>query len=370
MKNAFPEQRAADSLEARGALLGGVPAPASAGGVDPLREVWETAPPATRLAFVRSMLPEAHPRRTAVQSAATLLELCGSTAELQAWIAGYPAAFAEASAALVVEAPPDAGEPLDALAREVLRAVRAEVAAALSRVGVTWVAPAPGEPVSEECEVVGEAPSGDVATGHIQALRRPGFRRNGHLELRAQVICASVSASASAVEARPVAAPPVPHPEPSAGEAPDWLAELQQLAGGNSGARAVVAGLASLAGASPQVADRELCRSLEPLLPLFGAGWSATMPDLPPAWLEAFARRRSQVEAWLRARFGVEVLAPRGGEVFEPASMEGTAERRTAHAHEWGTVARVQRAGLRRDGRILARAQVIRYESGGGSYGG
>ena len=44
--------------------------------------------------------------------------------------------------------------------------------------------------------------------------------------------------------------------------------------------------------------------------------------------------------------------------------MTAVGERRTAHAHEDGTVARLETVGLARGGRTLVPAQVTRYVAG------
>jgi hypothetical protein len=337
--------------------------PPSQAVTDVLRTVWDASPLAARLTFVRGVLPADHPRQSALTEAAGLVELAASPEGFNTWITGYPALFADASAKLatIVAAQPD--DDADALAREVLAASRERIAAVLAAAEVTWVAPRPGEPVGGECEVLGEAPSAEIPAGAVHTLKRPGFRRRGKLELRAQVLRSAPVVGDAPLDRRPLleATPP---PPAEAGEAPDWLRDLHQRAS-TGAASTLTTGLLRLAAAPAAARERELRRALEPLLPLLGAGWSSALADVPADWLEAFARQRPRLEAWLRDELAAELLVPREGQPFDPETMEATAERRTAHAHERGKVAKVHCAGLRSGQGVLIRAQVSRYSAGG-----
>jgi hypothetical protein len=357
------------TVAAHAAALGlAAPEPQPAVTTDALRAVWDAAPVAVRLAFVRGSLPAEHPRQGALAEAASLVELAASSDALATWIASYPALFADASAKLVTVAPPQPDDDADALAGEVLAAARDVTAAALTAMGIVWVAPRPGEPISGDCEVIGEASSEEVSDGRIHTLKRPGFRRQGRLELRAQVLRASRGPSPASVEQAPPSVTPAaaPIPAAAAAQAPGWLVELQRRSTGAGAAAAnLTQGLMRLAAAPAAAREQELRRALEPLLPLLGAGWSSALADVPGEWLEEFARLRPRLEAWLCSELGAEILAPQEGEPFDPETMEATAERRTAHAHERGRVAKVHSAGLRSVHGLLIRAQVSRYTAGG-----
>lgn len=357
------------AVAAHSAILGvaaSEPKPLAA--TDALHVVWNAAPVAVRLAFVRGALPVDHPRQVAVAEAASLVELAASANGFTNWIASYPALFGDASAKLVALAPPHPDDDADKLAAEVLGAARELIAAALTATGIAWVAPRPGETISGECEVIGDAASADVPAGRVHTLKRPGFRRHGQLELRAQVLRAASGGSPAPAEcAQPVPEPPsAPMRTVTAEIAPDWLRELQRRSTGADAAAAnLTQGLIRLAAAPGAARDHELRQALEPLLPLLGAGWSSALADVSVEWLEEFARLRPRLESWLQSELGAEILAPREGERFDPETMELTAERRTAHAHERGLVARVHRAGLRSAHGVLIRAQVSRYSMGG-----
>lgn len=357
------------TVAAHAAALGlAAPEPRPTVTTDALRAVWNAAPVAARLAFVRGSLPAEHPRQGALAEAASLVELAASSDAFATWIASYPALFADASAKLVTVAPPQPDDDADALAGEVLAAAREVTAAALTAIGIVWVAPRSGEPVNGDCEVIGEAASEAVPDGRIHTLKRPGFRRQGRLELRAQVLRASKGPSAAPVEQAPPSVTPTlaPVPAAAAAHAPDWLIELQRRSTGAGPAAAnVTQGLMRLAAAPANAREQELRRALEPLLPLLGAGWSSTLAEVPSEWLEEFARLRPRLEAWLCSELGTEILAPPEGAPFDPETMEATGERRTAHAHERGRVAKVHAAGLRSVHGLLIRAQVSRYSAGG-----
>jgi len=356
------------TVASHAAMLGSAPlAPEVAPVEDCLRTVWDQAPIESRLEFVRAVLPADHPRQTVINETVSLLELAANPAELTAWIAGYPAPFADASAKLVTLQAPQPDAPADTLAWEVLGAARELAVAALAAAGISWIAPSPGEAIGGECEVLGDAPTGSMPIGRVHTLKRPGFRRNGRVELRAQVLRAAAGAGAAPVErAAPAPTAIVSAGPSSGGQMPDWLAELQRRASGaGAAATSLMQGLGGLPAAPIANREQAVRLVLEPLLPLLAGGWSSALADVSPDWLEELVRQRPRLEGWLRTELGVEVIAPREGEAFDSETMELTAERRTAHAHERGTVAKVHRAGLRSGRGVLVRAQVSRYSQGG-----
>jgi molecular chaperone GrpE (heat shock protein) len=353
----------AQRIEAAAGL--GPAAPPEGSPDTPLARVWTAAGLALRLRFVRGFLPAGHPRQPALAEVESLVELCGDAAALEAWLSGYPSAFAEAGMSLEAELRPDPRDDGDLLACEVLAAVREEVARSLGALGVTWIVPRAGDEVSLESEVVGEEPDDAVSPGRVKALRRPGFRRRGRLELPAQVIRAARAQTVRSVEPAP-APEPVLAPSPASREpAPDWLRalRLQPVTGDGTVLMEALETLAASApGTAPEAAMR---RALEPLLGLLATGWAGEELQGSPAWAAAAAAVRLSLLEWLRRREQLELIVPAEQSAVDPASMEVVGERRTAHAHERGRVARVQRAGLLRGERVLIPARVIRYEAGG-----
>jgi hypothetical protein len=348
------------------------PAPVQSAGntSDSLRRVWGAAPLTSRIAFVRGLLPVEHPLRAVLGEVSGLVDLCAAPAELESWLARYPTLFAEAAAGAVLPpAPLGPDDDLGSLATELLLEIRERVSTILGGLGVTWIVPAAGDPVITDYEVVGEEPSSELSSGRITRVRRPGFRRLGRLELSAQVIVAGSGASPQA------AAPPVetwqrvaPSSSPSVGigGGPEWLQLLRGQTGGQAApeAQRCLDVLGRVAQAGRSASDADVAEAFGPLLAWLGTGWGSAGP-LPAPWLEALAPYRTQLLAWLAAELSAELVVAAERDGFEPDAMEGVGERRTAHPHERGTVARLQAPGLRREGRVLLRARVIRYESGG-----
>lgn len=61
-----------------------------------------------------------------------------------------------------------------------------------------------------------------------------------------------------------------------------------------------------------------------------------------------------------------ESFSPLAGTPFDSETMEMVGGRRTAHAHEHNTVARVETPGIQSESGIIAKAQVIVYRTGAG----
>jgi len=337
---------------------------------DALRGVWDAAPLSQRIVFVRGLLPTDHPQRSVLGEVSGLVDLCGVPAELESWLARYPTLFAEAASGAVLPAAslgPD--DDLSCVGAELLREVRERVGAVLAGLGVSWIVPLAGEAPTADCEVVGEEPASQIVTGRIKRVRRPGFRRLGRLELPAQVILAGSALDAAAehvvapAEARQRVAPSSSTTGGSSG--PEWLQVLRGQAGAAAPeAMRCLDALGRVAQAGRSAPDAAVTEAFGPLLTWLGTGWGSA-GVLPQAWLDALAPYRTQLLAWLAAELDAELVVAAERDGFEPDAMEGVGERRTAHPHERGTVARLQSPGLRRDGRVLLRARVIRYESGG-----
>ena len=111
----------------------------------PLARVWDAAALSLRLKFARGFLPAEHPRQAALAEVESLVELSGDPAALEAWLTGYPSAFAEAGTSLEAELRPDPRDDGDLLACELLATVREDVSRTLSALGVSWIAPRSGD---------------------------------------------------------------------------------------------------------------------------------------------------------------------------------------------------------------------------------
>ena len=384
-------------------------------------KAWATAPLPLRIAFTQGLLSETHTLRTALQEAAELIELWGKGREFEAWIASYPALFADACVRAFPPSGAEEGSEAEALALETLENARALLDGNLRALGVEWITPQPGEPVTDAHAVVGEESEPGIPPGGIARLARPGFRWRGQVYLPAQVVRTGgqgsevsgqgsevrgqgsgigVQGSGFRVQERRTSGeeeagsskllpsspqPPAPSPQrpegpsapspqppalsPQLPEGPEWLRTLQRRSAGGGGhtLAEIMQSLGRLAEEAVQdgeTGNEELRTLLQPLLPLMGTGGGGRALDLPGDWMEAFSSIRQDVRSWLSSRFGVEVVAPSERSLFVPGVMESAGERRTAHPHEAGTVARVERVGLLRNGQLLVPAQVVRYETG------
>jgi molecular chaperone GrpE (heat shock protein) len=358
-------------LTALEAAVAGAPASNRDTTPDPLRQVWSAAPVVERLSFLRGRLTAGQPLHTALGEVLSLAELAASPSELDAWSVRYPSLFAEAAARLVLpDFTPEAEGPEGALAAELLRELRQQVGTTVAGLGLSWVIPARGSAPGSECEAVGEALAPDLPAGMVQEVRRPGFRRGGRLELPAQVVLAegaTVSSLPPAPEVRSESVlPPVGSTTAPLPAGPDWLQALQSLAkeAAEPAARQWLAVMCRVAEAGRAATDADVADALGPLLSWLGTGWGST-GTVPARWLEGLARYREPLCGWLASELKGELLPAAERDPFDPGIMEAVGERRTAHPHERGTVARQQSPGLRREGRVLLRARVVRYETGG-----
>lgn len=339
---------------------------------DPLARMWSAAPLTHRLAFLRGLLPSQHPGHAVLGEVARLVELSGSTDELEAWIQRYPSLFAEAAARMVIpQEPPEASDDVGRVAAELVLEAREQMGAILTNLHVTWILPASGSFPGSECEVVGEEAAVGVPTGSIKTIRRPGFRRHGRLELPAQVMLASATPSSLPVVRTDTEAPPVATTGGSsrvntAAGSPDWLQALSSYLndGASPEAQRCYRALSRVALCGETATDGEVTEAFGPLLTWLSTGWDHS-GSLPVNWLEALSPYRVKLCHWLASELNTELVSAAERDVFDAELMEGVGERRTAHPHERGTVARLQTPGLRRGGRVLLRARVIRYESGG-----
>ncbi len=159
---------------------------------------------------------------------------------------------------------------------------------------------------------------------------------------------------------RPAISPPTADPEWFRGLLLRSAAQTGVVATALDRLRALVEWVASHPGEEPNAAA--LAAWLEPLLPLLGPG--GLLGTLPEEWVSTFLEVRPQLVEWLSETLGATLLAPAVREPVDPHSMEIVDERRTAHAHEEGTVARVERAGLAVRGAPALRARVVCYVRG------
>jgi len=165
---------------------------------DVYRQAWESAPVLLRLKFVRELLPENHMFQKVLKEAAPLEELRRRGHDLEAWLTNYPALFADAAQSLLdscsalSRAEQGEMQPAELLAARALQDTRDALASTLQALGLTWIAPTLGEPISADHEVIGEE-SSPLGAGRVARVRRRGFRFQGRLALPAQVLRAAAS---------------------------------------------------------------------------------------------------------------------------------------------------------------------------------
>jgi len=349
------------------------PVPAAPKPVSLVDEAWEAAPLAARLAFVRSLLDRTHPYQTALQEASALEELRRKGPELESWLATYPSLFADSVARLEID-PNVAVAAADRLALRTLMEAHESIGSDLRALGVEWVEPKPGDAVGPDMEIV-SSEHAPAPPGAVARTRRRGLRFRGRQVLPAQVV-RSLGPEPSAVQAAPLPAPEAPRArdgepemnpvrpsapgEPTPAGEPVWLVALRAAApeAGTEGSRVITA-IEEIAERSAAGADALALRG--PLAAI--AEWLGPRgPISSPSSDQAFADPREGMLAWLVGTLGVEPFSPVEGDPYDAGLMERVGSRRTAHPHEDGRVARVERAGLRRGSEAVVLAQVIVYE--------
>jgi hypothetical protein len=362
------------------------------------QQAWQSAPLTLRLKFVRELLPDSHALQNVLKEAAALEELRRRGHDLETWFTNYPALFADAAQALLSGSGGDAladeafeTDPANTLAGQALHEAQTALETTLQALGITWVAPAPGDAILADYEVVGDE-SSPQRDGCVARLRRRGFRFQGRLALPAQVLRSSAlrptgptvtephSATAPTVTEQNRAAESVPPlaPVPQTAEAsdlPDWLRMLSQRTFGCdlpvvTSLTAQVIALKDLpvrltAAPAETEARTLLIDALQPLLPLLGLRYADGLPDIPEVWGAAFLDVREPLLAWLADKIALSLVAPARGDSFDPQTMEALETRRTVHAKEDETVAKLERIGLLWRERPVIRAQVVRYSIGG-----
>jgi molecular chaperone GrpE (heat shock protein) len=391
--------------------------------------VWQRSPFTLRLNFARELLDPEHPYQSVLREATEMEALRRKGKDLESWMSAYPSLFADAVSRLTppacenAEAPEELVQEILAQAREVLdrdlEAMGVEwiapragepigrdqeivgeasadgiapgAIASVRRPGFRWrgklCLPAQvvrareeGEGKREEgrgkreeknsdspspaerSEGIGErGPGGEGPPNEVMEIGDPN--RKSKIENR------------KSGEGHPFSSLfPLPSSLalPSSLSVPAWLRTLQRRSVGidSEDVQQVMNHLLSLAEAGAQnqeggVDDDRLRDLLSPLLPLLGPGQGARLYALPEAWAQAFLESQNDMHAWMTDALALQVIAPAERDPFEPTAMQATGERRTAHAHERGTVAKTECAGIGREGRILIPAKVIRYDTGG-----
>ena len=100
---------------------------------------------------------------------------------------------------------------------------------------------------------------------------------------------------------------------------------------------------------------------LEPLLPLLGSRYAATLPEIPAEQGEMFIEAREGLMSWLQDAHSMEVSNPQRGEPFVSQLMESVGTRPTVHTQEDNRVMRTERVGILYQGKPLIRAKVHRF---------
>ena len=416
---------------------------------DIYREAWRSAPLTLRLKFVRELVPDSHSLQDVLKEADALETLRLRGRDLETWLTNYPALFADAVQALVSGVREKThtldvlvAHPAYLLAAKTLQDVETTLETTLQALGVTWIEPSPGDPITPEHEVIGEEPSFQNE-GAVACLRRRGFRFHGRLALPAQVSRALASRPEETTRSAPQEAAGSCAAQRLGGEGASAQPAMETITAdlptatpeettGGTGTEATDAGmpqgntgstpggdLQGGAGSNRQVQEREnavndipgwrrilgqrtfgcdlpevlslvdhvnalndlpgrisqetseeaSCRivleALAPLLPMLGLRYADGLPGVPEAWGVVFLEVREPLLAWLAESLDVLPLAPVRGNAFDPRTMEATETRRTVHASEDETVAKLERIGVSRHGRPLIRAQVVRYAAGG-----
>ncbi len=354
---------------------------------DAYQQAWNSAPLTLRLKFVRELLPDSHALQNVLKEAAALEELRRRGHDLENWFTNYPALFADAAQALLSGSGGNAlaheeleTDPANTLAAQALHEAQTALETTLQALGITWITPALGDAIRADYEVVGDE-SSPQRDGCVARLRRRGFRFQGRLALPAQVLrSAPYRPTAPTVTDQIRAAESVPPlaPVPQTAEAsdlPDWLRMLSQRTFGCD--LPVVASLTAqvialkdlpvrLAAVPAETEARKLLSdALQPLLPLLGLRYADGLSDIPEVWGAAFLDVREPLLAWLADKIAISLVAPARGDRFDPQTMEALETRRTVHAKEDETVAKLERIGLLWRERPVIRAQVVRYSIGG-----
>ena len=372
---------------------------------DTFEQVWETAPLRVHLTFARDLLDREHPLRPVLEEAIKLDGVRQKRVEFEGWIESYPLLCVESATRLRFDPAIQTIEargiisPIERLALDVRARAEYALEANLQELGVQWISPQLGEPVSDNCTVVGEevAPDG-VSPGMVMRVVRLGYLWRGRVQQPPLVWRTSLSPTsvdsrelsiensdfASNMATKEVLTSPSIERESEApvltdGKSfsvaentsfwPDWIKSLITRSVGLDSpevAQEITAfkTLMDFVGQS-EVDDGVILDCLRPLLSLLtsrGARRSVLMD-----WGTATAEQRPALLAWLESTYGVTLLHPVEQDPFDANTMEAIGTRPTAFARDADTIAKVETIGLKREDRILLPARVLRYSIGGGS---
>lgn len=353
-----------------------------------LADAWAMAPLALRLKFARELLPEECALQPALRQACAIEDLSRRGTELETWLVGYPSLFADAVQLLADGVMYSGDTAPQALGISTISEALTTVRLTVKQFGVEWITPRPGGILGSEHDVVGEEPS-EYHRGSLARVVRFGFRRHGKLELPAQVMrsvgpsvdgaplpvrAANAEADLDSILIGPERTQRLAANSLSdASAAPEWLRILNQnLYGCDLPAvgrlldqlQAVVQ-FASVPQFLNDAAAREnLVELAEPLLPLLGMRYADALTGIPENWGAPLLDARAPILLWLRETLSLELVNPLRADRFDDEYMETAETRRTVHANENETVARVERVGLSCSGSPLIRARVVRYAAG------
>jgi hypothetical protein len=385
--------------------------------------VWANAPLILRLKFVRDILSDESVVQPALRQACAFEELRQRADELEIWLMRYPSLFADAVALLnscTAECETTVYlDPAAMLAMETIIEVQKALARKLTECGIDWVPAEPGETITSNHEVVGDEPSPFSKTTIARTVRG-GFSIRGKLELPAQVVRSSgpgvtlvpdhttaedIEDTKYALLNTEIQTPPhltsptqgrgtgwpnaltprealtpnssvltpnTEHRVPIAD--PDWLRILEQRTSGcdaesvNEHMRhlrelVVQAGQADL----PYNLDGKTDLSqpvLESLASLLSMRYADSIPGIGEEWGAILLDARDSILLWLHETLDIDPISPQRGDSFDSARMDAIETRRTVHADEIETVARLERVGLTRGGSPILRAEVVRYAAG------
>jgi hypothetical protein len=300
--------------------------------------LWRSAPLEARLRFVSELLPAEDSLQGALKEAIGVVQLWRRGAEMESWAQAYPSLVVDTYARL--EAVTTLDDEAQQVAGELLRETLGLLDAALRAFGFEWVRPALGESPPSDCRCEGEGKL-------VAACLRPGLKHRGVVLLPAEVQLGDAAALAAepnlqAPQIQPVGAVRPVGPIGSTSEVPDWLRTLQQR-----GSSLHLPALEALVSAGASADDALLFRAADGLREVLSCEDGG-----------------SSLRTWLKDALKLEVLQPSQGTSFDPQKMQAVSERRTVHEHEADTVARLERPGFAKEGRVIVPAEVVRYVAG------
>jgi len=361
--------------------------------------VWKSAPIPAKIRFVLDLLPEDSPLLPALREARSLEELRLRGDELMAWIKRYPALFADSVQVMrdqmsLISTLRMEVSSINLLASELIVMVGMQIDLKLESAGGAWLEPKPGEQINSNHEVTADNSSA-APVGTVARTLRNGLKWDGKLVLPALVVRSTgqtVEPSTNVTTDSPMAIVctelavidpdvpmEVPHITPS-GVQPDWLrALLQPTSGSDLPALVRIVRAAAELASLTEVYDR--CETLEQLessllgplsilRPILGMRYPDGLESVPAVpWGEALLAVRDPLKLWLSERLQLECTSPQRGDPFNAGTMRAVDTRKTVHAPEIDTVARLEAIGLKsvRFGGMVVLADVIRYTAGGES---